>query len=270
MSVLDKEKVDLEYTEAIQELQSLYDDLFYEELKGKINEILLDFRDNQHNLEDKLKKSADASNGFLRVIQEDLEKHITQKHNDTLTNISNWIQQLNKFTNTRFDQQTLLVEEQMKQEQKGRESSIQAFDQWKDQLSKRLDKDIATIEKHADNLVEQVNASKETLSGIVTSSQTEIKSRLQTIREDLIHQIKQIEELTLKELEQLQQKEIATREEIEQLRQKIIDMNEQSESRIDTLSKNVEKKLDKNKTLLFSIVGTQVGVIILGLVAYFS
>lgn len=271
MNILEKNRVDKEYNEAIKELRDLYDNLFYEELKGKIDDILLELQSTQHNLESETKKSTDTIKAYLTIIKEDLEKQINLKQRDALKEISQWLQHMNEFTIDRFDQQSNLFTENNKQVIEKLEFFIQSFGQWKDHLIKRLDDDLMLLEKHMENVINQVEDERKTITKDIKSNQEDFKSQLETLSSKLSLQLQLMEETSEKNKEFLNQKNESTKQELEHIiKQQIDEMVGQSKNRIETLGINLEGKIKFTRNLLYGIIGTQAAIIIFGIVALFT
>lgn len=244
MSTLDKEKVDEEYSEAIAELQSLYDGLFYDDIKAKVNEILQEIQGAHHALENETKKTVEETNGYLTIIKEDIEKAILHKHRDALSEISQWLHRLNGLVNAQLDKKSNALLEKMNKDQK-------YFDDWKAQVNKQLEDQLRLAAQYKEQLVSQLDKKGE---DIVAIQKEEMKLEIKTIEGSL----------SLK----YQQLEASSKKEVAELKQQLLEIKDQSEKGVFSLTDNIDARTNKLKGLLYGVFVTQILLIVMGIVLF--
>jgi hypothetical protein len=282
MKTLDKKRVDQEYTEAIQELQGLYDDLFYEELKEKIAEILVDLQKTRQNLDSELRKSGDSTRGFLSIVKEDLASQINSKHkevvdeinlkkNDVLKEISQWLFSLNEMTTASFNEQSTVYTEQNKQVTEKVESIIHSFDSWKVHLNKRMGENVSLLGTHIGDLKDLLKNESNAILTDFDNKQRDLQNQVETFFNSTQSILRQMEESRVHDAEEFHQKEELTKKELEQFQQQLAEVNEQSKKRLDLLEKKLDEGTKFTKKLLYGLIGTQIAIIIaVGALVYFT
>jgi hypothetical protein len=251
MKLLEEEKESQELTEAMEELQDIYDTLFYNELKEKMTEILTEVQMAQTTVERATKRSTDSFNGYLHLVKEDLETQVEDKQKEALSNISNWLHLLSQSMEGQSKRSCDLLVEQHQHLLQTVESYKTAFESSKNELDNRLNQHYHTIEQSGENTLNALNETMESLS----SSLNNVKDNLRAIHEGI--------DLTN------QRNEAQLSAEMEVIRNQIEELKKASE----TSSKSMEEKLDANgkttKTLLYGVLASQVVLIGVGVIVYF-
>ncbi|KMJ59122.1 hypothetical protein AB685_08660 [Bacillus sp. LL01] len=251
MKLLEKEKESQELTEAMEELQDMYNTLFYNEIKEKMTDILTEVQIAQTTLERATKRSADSVNSYLHLIKEDLETQVEEKQKETLSNISNWLHHLSQSVVVQSKKGSELLVEQHQHLLYKVESYNTALESSKNELVSKLNQFIHTTEQGRENVLKALIETKESLS----SSLIDIKDNLRAIHEGI-------------ELNN-QRSEAKLLAGMEIVKNQIEELKKASESRI----KNMEEKSHANakttKMLLYGVLGSQVVLIGLGVVGYF-
>ncbi|WP_404348142.1 hypothetical protein LG311_19705 [Sutcliffiella horikoshii] len=251
MKLLEKEKESQELTEAMEELQNMYNTLFYNEIKEKMTDIFAEVQISQTTFERATKRSADSVNGYLHLVKEDLETQLEEKQKETLSNISNWLHHLSQLMEGQSKKGSDLLAEQQQHLLQEVESYKAVLESSKNELDNKLNQLFQTTEQSQENTLNALSETKESLF----SSYVDLKDDLRAIHE-AIERNKQRNEAQLTA-------------EMEVVKNEIEELKKASESRI----KNMEEKSDKNakttKMLLYGVLGSQVVLIGWGVVGYF-
>ncbi|MGD7055220.1 hypothetical protein [Sutcliffiella horikoshii] len=252
MKLLEKEKDSQELTEAMEELQGMYDTLFYNEIKEKMTDIFTEIQIAQTTMERATKRSADSVNGYLHLVKEDLETQVEEKHKEALSNISNWLHHLSQSMEEQYKKGSDLLVEQHQDLIHKVESYKTALESSKNELESKLNQFFHTTEQGRDNTLNALRETKESLC----SSLVDLQDNLRGIHEAI-------------ELNN-QRNEAQLSEEMEVVKNEIEELKEAFEGSI----KSIEEKLDANakttKMLLYGVLGSQVVLIGLGVVGYFG
>ncbi|WP_404459761.1 hypothetical protein [Sutcliffiella horikoshii] len=252
MKLLEKEKESQELTEAMEELQDMYNTLFYNEIKEKMTDILVEVQISQTTFERATKRSADSVNGYLHLVKEDLETQVEEKQKETLSNISNWLHHLSQSMEGQSKKGSDLLAEQHQHLLQEVESYKTVLESSKNELDNKLNQLFQTTEQSQENTLNALSETKESLF----SSLVDLKDDLRAIHEAIVlNNQRNVAQLS---------------EEMDVVKNEIAELKKASETSI----KNIEEKSDANakttKMLLYGVLVSQVVVIGVGVVGYFG
>ena len=252
MKLLKKEKESQELTEAMEELQDMYNTLFYNDIKEKMTDILTEVQISQTTLERATKRSADSVNGYLHLVKEDLETQAEEKQKETLSNISNWLHHLSQSMEGQSKKGSDLLVEQQQHVLQAVESLNIALKSSKNELDSKLNQLFHTTEQGGDNTLNALSETKESLF----SSLVDLKDNLRAIHEAI-------------ELNN-QRNEAKLSAEMEVVKKEIEELKKASEIRIKSMEEKSDANAKTTKMLLYGVLGSQVVLIGLGVVGYFG
>jgi len=196
MKVTEQRNIEQEYKESIQELQNLYDDLFYDELKEKIEGLQNRLDLFRMDLETQMKKNSTSLNNILRVTKEDLENHISLKQRNTLEQIGNWLQNSDDHIDTKFEEHNQALLEQITKERNEFASFKLTLTEWMEQTTN----DVFTLKDNTDKLTKIFGEGKQDL----VTSQKNIQTQIDELKSALSNHSNRLEKSNKEELSVIQ------------------------------------------------------------------
>jgi uncharacterized protein YoxC len=252
MDMLEKEIISQDYSEAVHELQGLYDQLFYKELKENINKMVNQFQITRTIYEKESQNTIDTIKGYLNVLSEDFQK-LDKKQTNMVQDINKWFQTLNQIIMNGLKEQANTLEGQFLQQSKQVELLHKALEEWQKQWNERFE-------------------SQENYYLSVEKQRNRIESQLMVLREE---QKKQVESFDNKlvSIEQGVNSSIGVsvdrlKVETDSLSQQLLETKDGSTQEIATLRSQLVKSNRFFKITLLGLIGTQTIMIGIGLVYF--
>lgn len=226
------------------ELQVLYNQLFYDELKEKISIIIKELKLSRSAYNKETQNSLNTMSGFLNVGLEDLGKLLSQQQDAALKNINDWVIALNNVSTNGFKEQTALLETKFLQQTNLVETVHHALEEWREHLNAYK------------NQMKGIEFRIGTIGAEIMKKEEALYSKLEFVEKERQLQFQNFAD---------EQRKVAV-----SIQQMVKETKAQSNRQYTTIQSHLDKNKSTLKMSLYGLIGTQLLLIIMGAYYFFT